>query len=793
MNNTQNTKRRCLHNEGMKKIISTVLFIAGLTSQNSANEILVFSPMPEKTVFNTDVLIAASFYALGGVPTDRIQLFMDDIEITDQAEIESEMVSYAPAVLNPGKHTIKVRIFRDNMDPLEKTWSFTVAGEKSWADEVEWEGKFTSDYRTEQIGTENLSIGTLGMYFNGTAYDWFKFKSNVKFASDENPLLQPRNRYTLKLSIGEYFDFGFGDINPRMTRFTLDGKRVRGFHGNLKLNAMNLQFVAGELMRSVDGNLHENESNSAYVIHHTGIQDSLAVFRLSRQGYTFKQNILASRLSFGWKQYFQWGLNFVKVKDDIKSVDPVIHNANILVQDEEWLIPSGIYSFDELLALSGTPTGEGHFYNISLDEKSDWEGAAPKDNLVIGTDVRMIFDNRRILIEGEAAISLFNKDIWDGAISIAQMDTLLDDSLDNSLAGSLDLEKLPFDPIEVEDIFTIGFNMVPLSPIDPSVFNDSLKTNLMEAILQMPSLSYRAGTKLNYFGQYITAEYLRIGPEYRSLANPYLLSGFNQITISDRIRLFKNRMLLTLEYRHQNDDVLTSVSNVTSENRLLTGITLIPGSGMPTFTFGFRNTDRNNGIDEIDTFENPVTDSITYKDNRGHTRTVSFTASVTYVFSAVNASHTVFGTIVSYNKSDQIDTRRNLDPAFVDPQTESGVFNLAWNSRYNLIPLKTNLSLTMNTSQFSTGPEETADQKFLSGRLGAEYGFFEKKITALGGIDFMAGEGVQKISKFGLNGGVRFKLIKGLQAQATLNIRQKSTAGETSSEFIGVAALSYLF
>ncbi len=777
----------------MKKRIIKILFMIGITSQCFADDILIFSPMPDETVFGTDVLIAASFYSLGGVSTDRIQVFLNDIEITNQAEVEPEMVSYAPSILNSGKHIVLIRIFRDNMDPLEQTWGFTVTGEKKWTDEIDWGGKITSDYRLEQAGEEELSLGNVGVYFNGSAYEWFKLKTSIKLASDEDPLLQPRNRFTLQASLGKYFDLGFGDTNPRMTRFTLDGKRVRGFNAHLKLKYLKVHFITGELVRAIDGNLNENEPNSAYVIFHQGFQDSLATFRLNRQGYTFKQKILAGRLSFGRGKNFQLGLNFLKVKDDINSVNPVIEKANIVVDNEDWALASGVYTFDEITRLNGAPTGNGYYYQILQDEESDWGGATPKDNLVISSDIGMYFDNKKILLEGEAALSLYNKDIWNGAMSIAEMDTLMDDSLDNSLAGSFDLSTLPFDPQDIEDIFVIGFNMVPLAPIDISIFTDSSKTSITDAILNMPSLSYRGRAKLNYFGHYFTAEYSRIGPEYRSLANPYLLAGFNQVTISDRIQLFKNRVLLTLEYRHQNDDVLTAETNVTTENRILTNMTLIPGPGLPTFTVGFRNTNRENGITDIEEFINQTTDSTTYKDNRENTNTISFTSSATYVFNLFDSRHTVFGTFVSYNKADQITDDRELDPAYVDPKLVSNVFNFALTSRYGFIPLKTTLSFTMNTSEFSIAPGEVADQQFMSGKLSVEYGFIDNKLAVLGGLDFMTGEGIQDVSKFGMNGGVRFKLIDGLMAQATLNVRQKSVAGESSSEVIGVATLSYLF
>ncbi len=776
-----------------KNFIISLLFAVGLLTKNYADEILIFSPMPNEAVLKTDVLIAASYYDMGGVSTDRVQLYLDGVEISDRAEVEPEMVSYAPSMINPGTHRVKVMIFRDGMDPLEKQWSFNVAGKKKWTDEVEWNGKASSDYRGEKVGDNNLTVGNFGLFFKGTAYDWFRFSTNIKMASDEDPLIQPRSRYTLKLSFSRFLDLGFGDTNPRYSRFTLDGKRIRGVSANLKLGVLNFQYVKGELLREIDGSLAENAS---YNLFSEGFQDSLAVYRLNRQGYTFNQNISASRLSFGSGKIFQWGMSFIKVKDDINSVNAILGDAKVLNGDTTGVLATGTYTIDELMALNGEDVyGDGSYsYNIYSDDPTDWKGATPKDNVVLGSDIGFYLDHKRVLLEGEFAFSLLNKDIWDGALSLSQMDTLLDDSLDNSLAGSLDLDVIPFDPRDIEDFFVIGFNMVPLAPIDVAAFGDSATVSIGEALVNMPSLSYRSRIKLNYFGNYLTAEYSRVGPEFKSLANPYLISGWNQTVLSDRIQLFKNRILLSVEYRHKDDDVLTSVANVTNENRIMTNLTIIPGPGLPTVSFGYRNIGRENGITTIDELTSISGSDTTYsyKDNREEWVATNITSSITYVFDAFNSRHSLFATIVSYDKKDQI-TDREADPDFIDPKLTSSVFNITATSRFGFIPLKTNLSFTTNESNFSIAPNQYANQKFNSMKLDGEYSLFNKTITALGGVSFMNGQGAQELSQVGFRGGIRLRIIEDLSAQFIMNVRNKTFSGEASTEYTGLATLSYLF
>ncbi|NQV38148.1 MAG: hypothetical protein HQ509_09130 [Candidatus Marinimicrobia bacterium] len=772
----------------MKKIITPILLILfSFSSTTFADEILIFSPSPNETVLKTDVLIAASFFDLGGVSTDRVHLFFDEIEITDRAEIDSDMLSYAPSLINPGSHTVRILIRRDGLDPLEKRWSFTVAGQKKWTDELEWSGKTSANYRIDKMESGELSVGTVGVFFRGTAYNWLRFKTNLNQASDEDPLIQPRSRYTFQMSLSRFLDLSFGDANPRLSRFTIDGKRMRGFEANLKLNAINFHFIKGDLVRDINGSLDPDES---YDISKMALEGDTTFIELNRKGYTFRQELTGGRLSFGAGKYFQWGFSLMKVKDDINSVIPEMMDAKIRIGENAFGLPENDYTLEDLLMFTSNDSG---FKNvINLKDPTDWTGVAPQDNIVLGTDMGMYLDNKRILLEGEVAFSLYNKDIWDGAITKAGLDTMMDDTADGFLAGSMDLETIPFDPKDYEDFFVIGIGMIPLVPIDMAVLDSSSDISMFDAVINMPSLSYRGRAKLQYFGNYLTFEYSRIGPEFKSLANPYLVAGINQFIISDRIQLLKNRVLLTFEYRHQDDDVLTSIANVTNDNRFLTNITILPGPGLPTFTIGYRMNDRENGITELDALVNDITDVTTFEDGRENTKTQNITTSINYVFDAYDSRHTIFGTIVSYDKSDQY-SDRELDSSFVDPGIKSNVYNLTANSRFGFIPLKTTVSITTNSSEFSIGPGLRSDQKFTSAKLNVEYGFFNNKVAALGGINYMKGEGSQDVKRLGFRGGVRFRLIEDFTANITVDLRQKTVAEKSASDIIGVAGLSYIF
>ena len=70
----------------------------------------------------------------------------------------------------------------------------------------------------------------------------------------------------------------------------------------------------------------------------------------------------------------------------------------------------------------------------------------------------------------------------------------------------------------------------------------------------MPSLAYRTRVISNFFGNYLALEYSQVGPEFNSLANPYLVRNKREWSITDKIKLLNNRLMLTLGYKYQDDE-----------------------------------------------------------------------------------------------------------------------------------------------------------------------------------------------------------------------------------------------
>jgi len=743
-----------------KIIICLVMLTAILWSQSG---VLIMSPNPGEEISGNDILIAVSFYRMNGVNPGDIKLTLDGQDITSQAFIDSDMISCLVDNLDPGEHQATL-VLGGPVRP--ETWSFSVSMKEP---ALEYSGRIRSGSSVDQIGDQSLNISQVMLNMKGTAFEWLKFRTNVKLTTQENLLYQPRNVYGVAFALQDFVTLNLGDSNPRMSYFTMNGKRIRGLDANLKLGWFNAHFVQGEINRAVQGT-----SEKAYEYTIDTDDEGTKYLSLGRSGYTFKQNVLSGRLALGRGEKFQWGLNFLKARDDTTSVNQVLDDATI------------VYSPDATGSVAGLDSGAVYTIRdlgsiVQVQDGANWSGAGPKDNIVLGTDLGIYLDNKRILLEGELAFSLTNNNIWGGPLTLAAMDTLIDDSLDNKIS-SFDLSGLP-DPADYAHILIINSNLTPLIPIDINAFGDSSTVSIDDAVLSMPSLAYRGRAVVNYFGNYLAMEYSQVGPEFNSLANPYLVKNKREFSFSDKLKLLQNRLMITAGYKHQDDDILTTVENVESQNTLSLGVNALPGPGLPTVNFTYRSIDRDNGIDEIV----QLTDT-TFSDNRENTHTDNLMLNVSHRFELL-WSHSMNGTFVMVGKKDQFVDR---DETYVDPGISTSVFNITLSTRYR-VPLKTTINMNTNSSELSIGPGERGKQDFLTGSLDAEYSFLNNKISARGGLNFAQGTGLVDMSWLGFKGGLRWKITRGLNLNVQGEFRAKKIEGEIKNSLTARANLEYAF
>lgn len=723
--------------------------------------VLIMSPEPESTVSGDNVLIAASLIGVANLNSNSVKVLLDGLDVTDQAYVDSDMISCLLDDVEPGYHEIGIFI-----DGIPTQWGFSAIAEEA---SLKYSGKIRSSSSMDQIDDQTLNINKMTMDFKGSAFEWLTLKTNLKMTSQESNLYQPRNIYGLQLGLKDILTLRLGDSNPRVSHYTMNGKRIRGMDLDFSYGWFNFRFLQGEINRAVQGDL-----SKAYSFDIDTDDYGEKYISLDRSGYTFTQNVSSARISLGRGEVFQWGFNYMKARDDTTSVDSVLSDAVIFYEANETGSVEGLtsgttYTIDQLGTMAKVLDG------------SDWSGNGPKDNLVVSTDIGMNLFSKRVRLDGEIAFSMTNNNIWGGPLSLAELDTLIDDSVDNKLS-SFDLSEFS-DPSDFEKYLIINSNLSPLVPIDINAFGDSSTVDLMDAIFSMPSLAYRGRAITNFFGNYLAVEYGQTGPEFNSLANPYLVKNKREWSITDKFKLMQNRLMLNIGYKHQDDDILTSIDNVKTQNTLSFGFNALPGPGLPTLNFTYRSIDRNNGITEL--VELP---DMTITDNREKTHTNNLMLNINHRFELM-WSHSLSGTIVSVKKEDQF-AERAID--FVDPSMETNVVNVSLVTRYGS-PLKTSMNVTTNSSELSTGPGQRGTQEFLTANLGAEYPFLGNKILANGGLNYAKGSGMVDMSWFGVKGGFRWRVMDDLSLNAQGEFRSKEVAGDSKNTIIARANLEYSF
>ena len=194
-------------------------------------------------------------------------------------------------------------------------------------------------------------------------------------------------------------------------------------------------------------------------------------------------------------------MHLIKTIDDTSSVNKILNQATFLSDSLVQGVPIGVYnldSFSNALLLAGNKLNR---------PTNNWIGQKPQDNLVFGFNIGTVLDNRRLTVDFDWNMSLYNRDIWDGAMSISELDTALDDTLDGfigllydddgkELSGSTKISTgdILFDPESFKSMFIINTNMSPIVPIDINAFS----SNPIATIINMPSSAFRIKLRGNY-------------------------------------------------------------------------------------------------------------------------------------------------------------------------------------------------------------------------------------------------------------------------------------------------------
>ncbi len=685
----------------------------------------ILSPDPEATVSQEDVVVALTlFYDAAKVDTanSSFQLLLDGRDITEEANASDYFYTYSPDNLSPGEHTARFNLIRNDSTLEVTSWSFSVLDPNAVASqsgsagqEETWmpSGRVQLSARNQEVGGVKNDALSGNVRLSGQ-------KGNVSYSahglltSQEDPRLQPQNRFGGSLYIGNWLDLEAGHVYPALSTLTISGQRMQGVNVGVHAwnEALNFRFVYGKLRRGID-NLYRAVEPEYQIEGQGQQQDTVGVEYLlgTREGGsgTYKRDVMGGRIGVGRGNNFEFGLNFLKVEDDTGSIN-MIDNFDTLMDRNPNLTDSlNTQQQNELANNPGQLSVNGN--------------PRPKGNFVAATDLMFSLDNDRIRFEADAAASLLNEDISDGTLSQETAEDL-GLMIDQSAADLLD---------QISWFIIINENMETL----PFRFNASDDGVSSEVIFPTSIVAAQSRLGLNYFDNNLKIQYRWVGPGYNSLANSTIRKDIAGFTISDRIQLFQNRIYLTLGYERLHDNVVNNKDATTNTTTYRSNISWYPlDQDLPRVSVSFLNRNRDN---EVELFNPYVSDGLemaavrNFEIQDGDTLVAPnarFTNSY-QLNSSISQEFSLFG--ISHDASVSYSYTTTKDQRFEYGGSQSTSLSMQITNRFDELPLQTTIGANYNNTKTAGG---LTDIQIMGARLGASMFFFDDKLNVDASVAF---------------------------------------------------------
>lgn len=619
----------------------TPLQIAVSGASEKDKEIIILSPSDGEILSQENLLISISFFkAPDNVDIKKTKIFLNNEDVTGLALFTNELIVLSgesfEGNLPGGSRLLKVEIYDkdgNSYHTISKTFQVVSA---AIAEQVSsrWKslGNLRAESRSETFNTASTWYNNLSADFNAS-YDQWRINGYVYLTSEEKSNLQPYNRYSAQLKNGEWLELRVGDTYPRFPSLIMDGKRIRGFSGYLNLGFINVAAAVGESDRKIEGALLQTYTKDQVPLGSDIIPISAAKYGkpFGRVNLgTFQRDLFALRPSFGSGENFQLGFTYLHSKDKTGSIE---------------------------------------------------FGSRPQENVVLGSDIKIAFDEQNVLFTTQVAFSMFNKDISSGNLTDAQIDSIFGPN------GLYDI-----DPDQVKTIRDILGKFITVNqyigPLNPQEF---------------ASIAGEAALNLNYLNNNIRASYIYRGNDYLSFGQSYVRTDLKGINIVDRIRMFDNKVFLSVGYESLEDNLQKTKPATTKYNTLSASLSIFPRTDFPNITIGFNKSDNKNGLKTTDPVnKNFVVDDIT---NR-------FILQLSYDFVAM-VKHTSSLSFTTQNREDN--SLSNTDATY---NAAGFTLNSYWTSQISSL-----FQILYSSSEIATIPFD-----YVTLSLGGRYRLLENKL-----------------------------------------------------------------
>ena len=760
-------------------------------------DILILSPENGSINRPGEIVISASLFNAPNIDQKDFEIYIDEIDYTDQTIISGDVLSLVPKEeLQFGFHKIKINFKTTyGFDVRPKEWTFSVSKDiGNIAESFNYKGSIVG----KQSNNSASSISINERQYSGkidAELSWIKGRYSFRQSSRESPMSQPVNRKTLTLKVTDYLKIENGDAYPTISQYILDGKKVSGRYIDVNIpfgfdfdgynifgkdwfafdmkGSIDIQTVSGRLSRGVQ---YQKGVNRAYELLTNDVRyDSLGnrIYLFDRKGYTFPRRINSARLTFSLNNWFKAGIHFLKAKDEFEKINTRASESSLFSVDTSIFGDSLLleYTLSEFIdSLNNNDT-------VKI-KKKNWDDGTPQENLAFGFDFEGSMDNRKLLFQLGWNMSLTNNNIWAGTASKDSLDLLLDTISDGKLMGSYDVSAIGDFIDTYSDIFTVHpAYMVPILPVDPIVAEKSS----LKAFMNMPASAYFIRLKGSYSFNNVMIQYRQLGPEYKSFGNPYLTNNIREFTINDRLSTLGRRLMFVLGYKYRDNKLSDLVAHPIATRTISLNTTLVPGPGAPSIILNLQTIGRTNGIDSVDTdqYGNYLGDS------RENSQALNIMASIN-----VPGNFNVFTTTTSINLNsitykDNLASERNKDYFFQKSETQS--ISATISTRFE-IPLKTSSSFNQTKIFIPYLDQENVAQQLIntwsSLNTSIQYGLLNNKLRLRCGLDFTSNgkKDNTSVRLYGAKLGTDWDILDKLTLSFNSSIRMNNSRGYRSDD-----------
>ncbi len=244
--------------------------------------------------------------------------------------------------------------------------------------------------------------------------------------------------------------------------------------------------------------------------------------------------------------------------------------------------------------------------------KSIHYGFQPKDNIVGGLDFSVKLFKKTVILSGEIAASAITNDISYGVLNTAKLDSAFN-------------TEIAFNANDYYPYFTINSSTLP-----------GRLNNANEALAITSKLIFNKNN--NSFN----VEYKSYGPSFYSLGNPYLRNNYTGISVGDRIRLWKNKFMVNVNYQHYTNNLNNTLPMLVATNAFNGSFTINISPKVPTIFFNYLQQQRN-GESNLKTSISSVNDFVYY-----------YLTSINYPFKFLQHEHGLRANFTVNERKDEI-------------------------------------------------------------------------------------------------------------------------------------------